>query len=569
MNNAKCCILNQTPRRLTRIIQCIYVVGFLDLFGVSLIIPLLSHHVKALGASPTVAGLVGSTYGILQLFSSTIVGSWSDVVGRRYSMLMCLLLSALGYGLLGMSTSIALFLLARIPVGLFKHSLSICRALLSDLVSEVERPLVMGHFNVASSMGFMVGPVVGGYLTEHEGGFYTASFTCAAIFLLNAGRWGFSCAAIFLLNTGRWGFSCAAIFLLNAGRWGFSCASIFLLNAGRWGFSCAAIFHLNAGRWGFSCAAIFHLNAGRWGFSCAAIFLLNAGLVWLLPWSDALTPRTDANSNSSASNASCHDNDNHFTSTQQNCSQGNSDNQTTAPAAAVTGSVAPEKNQRSWSWDLDWGEVSLLPSSWRQLSSVGSKISSVASSDMWDLFLVRLLMAMAIMLYYSNFSLAMEERFMLKPKATGYLISYSSTLGALAGFLVGPINKLYGNNMLALLLHSSVLTCCLILLYAAAPSVWHVLLSSTFIAISTTIGRTCITDLVLQKGGAHASGTLIGAGQSVTAVGRVLAPLLSGLAQEFSPCGPPILGVGLALAGVVLLLVRVPKWDERGKRKEA
>ncbi|XP_042175815.1 major facilitator superfamily domain-containing protein 9 [Oncorhynchus tshawytscha] len=479
MKNAKCCILNQTPRRRTRIIQCIYVVGFMDLFGVSLIIPLLSHHVKALGASPTVAGLVGSTYGILQLFSSTIVGSWSDVVGRRYSMLMCLLLSALGYGLLGMSTSIALFLLARIPVGLFKHSLSICRALLSDLVSEVERPLVMGHFNVASSMGFILGPVVGGYLTEHDGGFYTASFTCAAI------------------------------------------------------------------------------------------FLLNTGLVWLLPWSDALTPRTDANSNSSASNASCHDNDNHFTSTHQNCSQGNSDNQTTAPAAAVTGSVAPEKNQRSWNWDLDWGEVSLLPSAWRQLSSVGSKISSVASSDMWDLFLVRLLMAMAIMLYYSNFSLAMEERFMLKPKATGYLISYSSTLGALAGFLVGPITKLYGNNMSALLLYSSVLTCCLILLYAVAPSVWHVFLCSTFIAISTTIGRTCITDLILQKGGAHDSGTLIGAGQSVTAVGRVLAPLLSGLAQEFSPCGPPILGVGLALAGIVLLLVRVPKWDERGKRKEA
>eukprot|EP00063_Salmo_salar_P045242 XP_014020077.1 PREDICTED: major facilitator superfamily domain-containing protein 9-like [Salmo salar] len=190
MNNAKCSILNQIPRRRKRIIQCVYVVGFMDLFGVSMIIPLLSHHVKALGASPTVAGLVGSTYGILQLFSSTIVGSWSDVVGRRYSMLTCLLLSALGYGLLGMSTSIGLFVLARIPVGLFKHSLSICRALLSDLVSEAERPLVMGHFNAASSVGFILGPVVGGYLTEHEGGFYTSSFTCAAIFLLNTGGWG-------------------------------------------------------------------------------------------------------------------------------------------------------------------------------------------------------------------------------------------------------------------------------------------------------------------------------------------------------------------------------------------
>ena len=72
--------------------------------------------------------------------------------------------------------------------GLFKHSLSICRALLSDLVSETERPLVMGHFNAASSVGFILGPVVGGYLAEHEGGFYTSSFTCAAIFLLNAGK---------------------------------------------------------------------------------------------------------------------------------------------------------------------------------------------------------------------------------------------------------------------------------------------------------------------------------------------------------------------------------------------
>ncbi|KAM4609277.1 major facilitator superfamily domain-containing protein 9 [Polymixia lowei] len=472
MNNAKCSTLSQKPRRRARIIQCVYVVGFMDLFGVSMIIPLLSHHVKALGASPTVAGIVGSTYGVLQLFSSTIVGSWSDVVGRRYSLLTCLVLSAFGYGMLGMSSSIALFVLARIPVGLFKHSLSICRALLSDLVSDSERPLVMGHFNAASSVGFILGPVVGGYLTEHEGGFYTSSFTCAAI------------------------------------------------------------------------------------------FLLNAGLVWMLPWSETLALCTDANSNSRASEV-CHGN-NTKSSVYHNGTH--ETNHHPVPAAETgPGSTAPEKHQgRLW-----WREVSLLQPAWRQLSSVGSKIRLVASSDMWDLFLVRLLMAIAIMLYYSNFSLAMEERFSLKPKMTGYLISYSSTLGALAGFLVGPVTQLYGNNMPALLLHSTVLTCFLILLYAAAPSVWQVLLSSTFFAISTTIGRTCITDLELQRGGVQASGTLIGAGQSVTAVGRVLAPLLSGLAQEFSPCGPPSLGVVLALAAVGLLLLRIPKWDGRGKAKMA
>lgn len=47
----------------------------------------------------------------------------------------------------------------------------------------------MGHFNAASSVGFILGPVVGGYLTEHEGGFYASSFACATIFLINAGGW--------------------------------------------------------------------------------------------------------------------------------------------------------------------------------------------------------------------------------------------------------------------------------------------------------------------------------------------------------------------------------------------
>uniref|UniRef100_A0A3P8SBT1 Major facilitator superfamily domain containing 9 n=1 Tax=Amphiprion percula TaxID=161767 RepID=A0A3P8SBT1_AMPPE len=471
MNSQRCSTLFLKTRGRTRIIQCIYVVGFMDLFGVSMIIPLLSHHVKALGASPTVAGIVGSTYGILQLFSSTVVGSWSDVVGRQYSLLTCLLLSALGYGLLGMSTSIALFVLARIPVGLFKHSLSICRALLSDLVSESERPLVIGHFNAASSVGFILGPVVGGYLTEHEGGFYTSSFTCAAI------------------------------------------------------------------------------------------FLINAGLVSMLPWSETPANRNDLNSSNHLSKG-CPEN--HFSKSIHNGSHANNHHlvlrANTEPDCRADGKLRG---------GFRWTDMSLSQLVWRQLSSVGSKIHMVALSDMWDLFLVRLLMAVAIMLYYSNFSLAMEERFSLKPKVTGYLISYSSTLGALAGFLVGPVTQLYGNNMSALLFHSTVLTGSLIFLYATAPSVWQVLLTSTFFAVSTTIGRTCITDLELQRGGVQASGTLIGAGQSVTAVGRVLAPLLSGLTQEFSPCGPPSLGVVLALAAVGLLLIRIPRWDGRGMKKAA
>ncbi|KFO38551.1 Major facilitator superfamily domain-containing protein 9 [Fukomys damarensis] len=181
---------------------------------------------------------------------------------------------------------------------------------------------------------------------------------------------------------------------------------------------------------------------------------------------------------------------------------------------------------------------------------------------MGDILLVRLLMGVAVMLYHSNFVLALEERFGLRPRASGYLISYSSALGALAGLTLGPILHLYGHNLHAALLHSSALTCALLLLHALAGTMALVVLTSTFLSFSTNIGRTCITDLQLTMGGARASGAVIGVGQSVTAVARIIAPLLSGVVQEVSPRGPPSLGAALAL--VAVLIMSLNKSHSRG-----
>ncbi|XP_010289431.1 PREDICTED: major facilitator superfamily domain-containing protein 9 [Phaethon lepturus] len=406
-----------------------------------MVVPLMNHHIKSLGASHTVAGIIGSLYGIMQLFSSTFVGCWSDIVGRRYSLLACILLSALGYFLLGTSTTVFLFAISRVPVGIFKHTLSISKALLSDLVSKRDRPLVMGRFNAASSVGFILGPVVGGYLTELEDGFYQTSFICASI------------------------------------------------------------------------------------------FLLNAGLVWMLPWSEENTGNREHQQGSNGS-------------VKANCDL--------HPKSATNGAVASD---------------SLFQSPWIQVATVLKRIKGIACSDLWDIFLVRLLMSVAILLYYSNFSLALEERFGVKPLFAGYLMSYSSALGVLAGCLLGPITRLYQHNTYRILLHSSTLTCTLILLYASALSIWMVILSSTFLAFSTTIGRTCIIDLELTIGGNEASGTLLGVGQSVTSVGRIVAPLLSGISQEFSPCGPPSLGVGLALVAILIMNANKQKYCSHGNVK--
>ncbi|KAM8977812.1 major facilitator superfamily domain-containing protein 9 [Pelodytes ibericus] len=413
-----------------RLQNCLHVVGFLDLFGVSMVLPLLNHHLKSLGASPTTAGIIGSCYGILQLFSSSIVGSWSDVAGRRYSLITCIVVSALGYALLGVSTNIYIYAIARIPVGIFKHSLSISKAFLSDLVPEKERPVVMGRFNAACSMGFILGPVVGGSLTELPGGFYITSFLCSAI------------------------------------------------------------------------------------------FIINAGLVWSIPWNEE-----KLNSDLSSSNYK------------------------------ITDLYSPKPDFMLHTPPVENGVITnhSVETVWSQVVSAFWKICGVAFSDMWDIFLVRFLSALAVMLYYSNFALAMEERFLMTPRMTGYLISYGSTLAALAGFLLGPLSRIYKHNSFIMLLHSSILTFCSMLIYSLAPTMPIVVLSSTFLAFSTNIGRTCIVDLELTQGDKYGSGALIGVGQSVTSVGRILVPLISGIAQEYSPKGPPQLGAALALASIFIM----------------
>ncbi|XP_057598755.1 major facilitator superfamily domain-containing protein 9 [Hippopotamus amphibius kiboko] len=420
--------------RARRLLLCLYLVGFLDLFGVSMVVPLLSLHVKSLGASPTVAGIVGSSYGILQFFSSTLVGCWSDVIGRRSSLLVCILCSALGYLVLGASTNVFLFALARVLVGIFKHTLSISRALLADVVTEKERPVVLGQFNTASSVGFILGPVVGGYLAELDGGFYLSAFVCSSV------------------------------------------------------------------------------------------FILNAGLVWLLPRSEVKLSRPEDDRPWGRNRAL----------------QGRT-------AAAV-----PAAARRPWA----------------EVAATLRGLEGLVRCALWDVFLVRLLMAVAVMLYHSNFVPALEERFGARPKTAGYLISCSSALGILAGFALGPLLRLYGHRPRRLLLHSSALTCALLLLFATARGLGGIVACSTLLSFSTAIGRTCVTDLQLTAGGARAGGALLGLGQSVTAVGRVLAPLLSGVAQELSPCGPPGLGAALAFVAVVIMSLNRSPYGGDGLKRE-
>lgn len=76
--------------------------------------------------------------------------------------------------------------LARIPSGIFKHSLNICKSYIADVVPASEQSSVLGWFNAASNIGFILGPTIGGHIAEHPGGFFLIANLAGLIFITNA-----------------------------------------------------------------------------------------------------------------------------------------------------------------------------------------------------------------------------------------------------------------------------------------------------------------------------------------------------------------------------------------------
>lgn len=73
-------------------------------------------------------------------------------------------------------------------VGIVKHTQTLCKAVIADLLPKEKHAKVYGTSSALGSLGFVVGPVIGGHLSELNYGFSYASMLTGLIFLVNAGE---------------------------------------------------------------------------------------------------------------------------------------------------------------------------------------------------------------------------------------------------------------------------------------------------------------------------------------------------------------------------------------------
>jgi MFS family permease len=161
----------------------IFLVVAVDVFGMTLMIPLLPFYAQHFGASPLVVGILLASFAACQLLSGPILGRISDTVGRKPTLIVSQIGTCIGFLFVGFAGSLWMIFLGRIIDGLTAGNLTIAQAYISDVTKPEERTKAFGLIGIAFGMGFLLGPAISGFLSKF--GFEWPAFAAAGLSMMS------------------------------------------------------------------------------------------------------------------------------------------------------------------------------------------------------------------------------------------------------------------------------------------------------------------------------------------------------------------------------------------------
>lgn len=144
----------------------IFLIVFLDLMGAGILVPVLPYVVLPYRSDALTVGLLALAFSAAQFAASPFLGVWSDRVGRRPVLLICLFGTAVGYFLFGWAGSLEMLFLSRLLAGFAGGSISTAQAYIADVSPPADRAKNFGLIGAAFGLGFILGPAMGGALSK-------------------------------------------------------------------------------------------------------------------------------------------------------------------------------------------------------------------------------------------------------------------------------------------------------------------------------------------------------------------------------------------------------------------
>lgn len=184
----------------------IFFIVFIILVGFGLIMPLMPFYIARYGGSAFLVGLLVATYALAQFIGAPVTGRLSDRLGRRPVLAASMAVTALGFLLLALAeplgkalasvlsggsasiqaqnvATLGVMFLSRLVTGLAGGSITVAQAYIADITDEQNRTKGMGLIGAAFGLGFVVGPLLGGVLSQW--GYAAPAYAAAGLSLLS------------------------------------------------------------------------------------------------------------------------------------------------------------------------------------------------------------------------------------------------------------------------------------------------------------------------------------------------------------------------------------------------
>lgn len=170
----------------TKPIAIIFVTILIDLIGFGIMIPVLPYYVKLpeFHASPFEIGMLFAVYSLMQFIFSPILGGLSDKYGRRPILFFSLLGTCVAALITGLSTTLWMVFIGRMMDGVTGGNISTAQAYIADVTTKENRAKGMGLVGAGFGLGFILGPLIGGILSQF--GTHVPFFFVSVLALANA-----------------------------------------------------------------------------------------------------------------------------------------------------------------------------------------------------------------------------------------------------------------------------------------------------------------------------------------------------------------------------------------------
>ena len=140
---------------------------FITFSAIGLIIPVMPTYLKTFGAAGQVFGFIIAIIAFAQFVFSPVAGNLSDRYGRKKLIIFGLFVNGLSQIGFGLSTELWMLFVCRFFTGIGSAFIvPPVMAYAADLTTKADRGKAMSWLGAAISLGFMIGPGIGGLLSN-------------------------------------------------------------------------------------------------------------------------------------------------------------------------------------------------------------------------------------------------------------------------------------------------------------------------------------------------------------------------------------------------------------------